>query len=36
MASDVTYVTTFRQLRLSESIRDFELLPGVHITNDRG
>src|SRR5712691_7129486 len=35
MASDVVYVTSFRQLRLAETLRgDFKLLPGVHITND--
>ena len=33
--SQVYYVTTFRQLRLSERIRGhFSLLPGVNITND--
>ena len=35
MATDVFYVTSFRQLRLSETLPgDFTLLPGVQITND--
>lgn len=32
--NDFIYVTTFRQLELTEPIREFQLLPGVRITND--
>jgi hypothetical protein len=35
VTADVTYITSFRQLRLTDQLPGhFELLPGVNITND--
>ena len=33
MRADVDFATSFRCLRLSEPVDDFELMPGVHISN---